>query len=452
MASTVPVNRLAVQLRADPARVVIRPFTPADDPPLEGSTARTRAQKLADRVLDLSDTEFREELARVIAGVSARHRGIEDVLLRRFHEVNGKMISARPVSSEQAHLIGAYFCEEYSFEAAALFNPSIVADPDQTGVAAGALRFILSLRGVGEGHVSSITFRTGLFTREGDVVMDAASTQAISPRIEMIPGGEPDDPGVRLSCEESRNMSEIVIFPVTYRQRHGIEDLRLVRFVDDDGNPTYLGTYTAFSGEEIREELLQTTDFTTFELIALRGPAAINKGLALFPRKIGGHYAMLGRLDHENIWLLKSDDLYHWGTGTKILSPQWAWEFVQLGICGCPIEIDEGWLVLTHGVGPIRNYCIGACLLDKADPTKVLGRLASPLLRPSPDERDGYVPNVIYSCGGLVSGRTLLLPYAVADSFTTIATVSVDAMLAAMTRSPEPEETSAGTPIRLLPT
>lgn len=432
MASNVFVNHLPIQLRADPARVVIRPFIPADEPQPPGSIEPTRAQCLADRVLNLSEVELRDELERVIGSLSDRHRNIGEVLLRRFHEVNGMMIAARPVRSDQAHLLGAYFCEEYSFEAAALFNPSIVAHPDQTGIAAGALRFILSLRGVGEGHVSSITFRTGVFAPDGAVVIDATSSQAISPRIEMIPGGEPGDPGVRLSCEESRNISEIVIFPITFRQRHGIEDLRLVRFVDEDGNQTYIGTYTAFSGEEIREELLRTTDFATFELNALRGPAAVNKGLALFPRKIDGQYAMLGRLDHENIWLLKSSDLYHWDAGTKILSPRWVWEFIQLGICGCPIEIDEGWLVLIHGVGPVRNYCIGACLLNKADPSKVLGRLATPLLRPSPHERDGYVPNVIYSCGGLVSGRTLILPYAVADSFTTIATVCVDELLAAM--------------------
>jgi predicted GH43/DUF377 family glycosyl hydrolase len=425
-------NHLPIQLRADPARVVIRPFVPAGEPVPAGSSKPTRAQCLANRVLELGEPELRKELARVIANLSDRHRVIEDVLLRRFHEVNGLMIAPCAVSDAQALLIGAYFCEEFSFEAAALFNPSIVAHPDQTGLAPGAVRFILSLRGVGEGHVSSITFRCGVFTSDGAVIMDEASTQAISPRIEMIPGGEADDPGVRLSCEENRDLSEIVIFPITYRQRHGIEDLRMVRFVDDDGHPTYLGTYTAFSGEDIREELLRTTDFATFELIALRGPAAVNKGMALFPRRIDGQFAMLGRLDHENIWLLQSTDLYNWDTGTKILSPRWVWEFVQLGNCGSPIEIDEGWLVLIHGVGPVRNYCIGVCLLDKADPTKVLGRLAEPLLRPGQLERDGYVPNVIYSCGGLVSGRTLVLPYAVADSFTTFATVSIDGLLAAM--------------------
>jgi hypothetical protein len=209
MASNVFVKHLPIQLRADPARVVIRPFTPADEPPPPGSSRQTRAQGLADRVFDLSDDDVGDELARVIASLSKRHRNISEVLLRRFHEVNGVMIAAREVRTDQAHLLGAYFCEEYSFEAAALFNPSIVAHPDQTGIAAGALRFILSLRGVGEGHVSSITFRTGSFTSDGAIVMDAASSQAISPRIEMIPGGEIGDPGVRLSCEDSRDLSEI---------------------------------------------------------------------------------------------------------------------------------------------------------------------------------------------------------------------------------------------------
>ena len=434
MTLSLPATHLPIQLRADPARVVIRPFVPADEPRPAGSTARTRAQGLADRVLGLSEDGLRDELARVIATLAERHRDIEALLLRRYHKVNGLLIAPDPVSSDQAHLLGAYFCEEYSFEAAALFNPSIVAHPDQTGMAAGDLRVILSLRGVGEGHVSSITFRSGVVRADGTIAMDPASRYAISPRIEMIPDGDPGDPGVRLFCGESHDLSEIVIFPITFRQRHGIEDLRLVRFVDDEGHATYLGTYTAFSGEEIREELLRTTDFATFELNALRGPAAVNKGMALFPRKVGGRYAMLGRLDHENIWLLRSTDLYHWDSGTQILAPRWAWEFIQLGVCGCPIELDEGWLVLIHGVGPVRNYCIGACLLDKADPSRVLGRLPVPLLRPSEVERDGYVPNVIYSCGGLVHGRTLILPYAVADSFTTFATICVDGLLGAMIR------------------
>jgi len=430
---SVPVNHLPIQLHADPARVVIRPFFPADETQPADCTRTTRAQGLANHVLAMSQIELEEAVAQVIGSISDRHRQMEEVLMRRFHEISGELIHVGPVSPLQAQLLGAYFCEEYSFEAAALFNPSIVLHPDQSNLTTGSVRFILSLRGVGEGHVSSITFRTGTYVSEGTVIMDPASPYAISPRIETIPDDASDDPGLKLSCEESRDLSEVVIFPITFHQRHGIEDLRLARFVDDDGTVSYLGTYTAFSGEDIREEMLRTSDFATFHLNALRGAAAVNKGMALFPRRIDGRYVMLGRLDHENIWLLTSDDLYRWDAGTMILSPQWGWEFVQLGNCGCPIEIEEGWLVLLHGVGAVRNYCIGACLLDKADPTKVLKRLANPLLRPSPLERDGYVPNVIYSCGALVSGRTLILPYAVADSFTTFATVSVDAILAAMT-------------------
>jgi predicted GH43/DUF377 family glycosyl hydrolase len=429
MTPEIVLNHSPILLHADPLRVVLRPFTPADDPPQPGSAVPGRAQGLANRVLALSAQDLDDELARVIANFSDRHRNIADVLLRRFHAIAGTLIADQPMSLTQQHLIGAYFSEEYAFEAAALFNPSIVAHPDQSHVAPGALRFILSLRGVGEGHISSIAFRTGMIGADGSITLDPASPLATSPHIEIL---QPDDSGVRLSCRECRDLSEIVIFPITLQQSHGIEDLRLVRFVEDDGAVTYLGTYTACSGQDIREELLQTNDFSTFLLTPLRGAAAVNKGMALFPRRIGGRYATLGRLDHENIWLLRSDDLRDWDDGTKILSPRWMWEFVQLGNCGSPIEIDEGWLVLIHGVGPVRNYCVGACLLDKEDPAKVLGRLAVPLLRPGALERDGYVPNVIYSCGALVNGRTLILPYAVADSFSTFATLALDDLLAAM--------------------
>ncbi|WP_244624684.1 glycoside hydrolase family 130 protein [Sphingomonas sp. So64.6b] len=419
-------------IRADPSRVVIRPFMPADDPPAFASAGCSRAQRVANRVLSLDETQLRHEWERVSDGLSNRHRDIEVILSRRFHEVNGLVIDPGSVTSTQALLIGGYFSEEYSFEAAALFNPSIVAHPDQSRTPAGAIRFILSLRGVGEGHISSVTFRTGLWSADGAVTLDEPSAEAISPRVESIPGGAPDDPGVRLFCDASRDLSEVVIYPITDHQRQGIEDLRLVRFTNDDGIVTYLGTYTAFGGRAIRQELLRTADFATFELSALRGDATANKGMALFPRKIGGRYAMLGRQDHENIWLLMSDDLYNWQGGTRTVTPRWPWEFIQIGNCGSPIEIDEGWLVLTHGVGAVRNYCIGACLLDKTDPTKVMARMTHPLLRCRAEERDGYVPNVIYSCGAILNRRTLLLPYAIADSFTTFARIEVDALLAAM--------------------
>ena len=426
------VTHLSILLRPDPARVVIKPYVPAEAPPGYVTKDSPRAQRVADRVLGLDEVGLDHELKRVFENLDRRHCDAQHILLRRYHEVNGLVIEHRKVTHKQALLIGAYFCEEYAFEAAALFNPSIVVHPDQTGMAAGAVRFILSLRGVGEGHVSSVTFRTGICGADGAIIIDPPSHLAVSPRIEYIPGGNPDDPGVRLICENSRELSEIVLFPVTPSQRHGIEDVRLVRFTDDDGIVTYFGTYTAFSGQNIRQELLRTADFKTFELTALSGSATANKGMALFPRRIAGRYMMLGRQDHENIWLLSSDNLYDWQGGTKIIAPRWPWEFVQIGNGGSPIEIDEGWLVLTHGVGAVRNYCIGACLLDRDDPSRLLARTRHPLIRPTPEERYGYVPNIAYTCGAIVHDRTLLMPFAVADSVTTFATVPLDRLLAGM--------------------
>ena len=423
------ITHLPIILRPDPARVVVRPFVPADDP---APRDRPRAQRIADRVLALDTTELGIELDRVTAALSERHRDLGEVFSRRYHDVNGLLIDHCAITRAQSLLIGAYFSEEYAFEGAALLNPSIVPHPDQSEMMPGDVRFVLSLRGVGEGHVSSVTFRTGICHPDGSIFLDTPGLQTITPRIEMIPGGAPDDPGVRLSCDNDHDLSQTVIFPVTARQRHGIEDMRLVCFTDDDGNITYYGTYTAFSGEAIRQEILRTTDFKTFELTALRGDAATGKGMALFPRRIDGRYAMLGRQDHENISLLTSTDLYDWQGGTTIVSPQWPWEYVQIGNCGSPLEIDEGWLVITHGVGPVRNYCIGACLLDRKDPSKLLARTTHPLIRPSPDQRYGYVPNIAYTCGAMVHGRTLVLPYALADSFTTFATVPLELLLGKM--------------------
>lgn len=411
---------------------MLRPFVPAENGGLPHGPTRPRVERILDRVLALDAGQLEQELGRVVASLAGRHREVESVLRRRFYDIVEPHVGERSVTPRQALLAGAYFVEEYSFEAAALFNPSIVAHPDQSGVAAGAVRVVLSLRGVGEGHVSSITFRTGIFTAGGRLEIDPPSPWAVSPQIEPIPGGAADDPGVRFYCGEQEDLSSLVIFPVTFRQRHGIEDLRLVRFTEEDGHSVYLGTYTAVSGEAIRQELLRTRDFVSFELQALRGAMSGTKGMALFPRRIVGHYAMLGRQDHENIWLLRSNDLYTWDTGTIVISPRWPWEFIQLGNSSPPIEIDEGWLVITHGVGPVRNYCLGACLLDKRDPSKLLARTAEPLIRPSAQTRDGYVPNVAYSCGALALGRTLLLPYGVADSFTAFATVSIDALVGAM--------------------
>lgn len=427
-ASTGPVVANAqLRLMPDPTRVVIRPFVPVDP-----DSESYRADRISQRVFALSPADLKEELHRTMTSLASRHRDIGEMLSRRFDEINGPIISRCAASADQARLIGAYFSEEYSFEACAVLNPSIVAHPDQATETSRDLRFILSLRGVGEGEVSSITFRSGTWHADGNVTLEPASRTALSPRIEMRPGPTAESPDVRLHCDAGRDLSEIVIFPVTASQRHGIEDLRLVRFVEESGEVTYLGTYVAFSGTGIRQEMLKTSDFRTFDLSALRGDAAANKGLALFPRKIAGRYAALSRKDHENIWFVQSDDLHDWKDGTLALAPRWPWEFVQIGTCGPPIELDEGWLVITHGVGSVRNYCLGACLLDKADPSRVLARSASPFLRPSGAQRDGFVPNVIYSCGALLRGRMLLLPYAVADNFTAFATVDVDRLIQEM--------------------
>jgi predicted GH43/DUF377 family glycosyl hydrolase len=426
-----PLRPLQVELHPDAARVALRPFTPAEN---GGGTQpiRPRVQRIVDRVLSLAAEAVQEELGRVLASLTERHGDLERVLMRRYYDLAESCLCGRVASRDQQLLIGAYFVEEYSFEATALFNPSVVPHPDQSRLKPGSIRLVFSLRGVGEGHLSSISFRTGELTSAGELRIDQPTRWPVSPLIESIPGGAPDDPGVRLYYGENDDLSQIVIFPVTYRQRGGIEDLRLVRFTEEDGHATYLGTYTAFSGESIRQELLRTRDFVNFELNALRGTLSATKGMALFPRRVDGHYAMLGRQDHENIWLLFSNELYEWNTGEIIVQPRWPWEFVQMGNCGSPIEIDEGWLFITHGVGSVRNYSLGACLLDKNDPSKVIARSTRPLIRPTPAERDGYVPNVAYSCGALAFGRTLLLPFGVADTFTSFASVSVDALLQEM--------------------
>ena len=426
------VTHLPITLRPDPTRVVIKPFVPAEGPPGDVPEHHARAQRIADMVLSFDPATLNEELRRVCESLSSRYHASDEILLRRFAELDGSYIAKCTVTRDQSMLIGAFFSEEYAFEAVALFNPSIVPHLDQTGLAPGEQRFILSLRAVGEGHLSSITFRTGVIDADNGITIDPASPLAVVPKIDLLPDPNGDGEFVRLTCDAERDLSEVVLFPVTPAQRHGIEDLRMVRFSEADGASCYYGTYTAFSGQDIRQELLVTQDFRTFDLRTLYGPATANKGMTLFPRRIGGRYAMLGRGDHESIWYLTSDDLYRWDVGERIILPRFAWELVQLGNGGSPIEIDEGWLVLSHGVGAVRNYCIGAFLLDKNDPTKLLGRAAAPVIRPTLDERFGMVPNIAYSCGAMVHGRTLILPYALADSITTFATMPVDRLLATM--------------------
>jgi predicted GH43/DUF377 family glycosyl hydrolase len=327
-------------------------------------------------------------------------------------------------------LIGAYFLNEYSFEASALFNPSIVPHPDQSGAPKGGLRFILSLRAVGEGHVSSLTFRAGTIAADGSLAVDPTARLASSPRIGRRTSGLGGEE-VEVIFKPDEDISERVIFPVTETQSNGIEDARFVKF-DDGDRSIYYATYTAYSGRAIRSELIETSDFISFRLSPLQGSASHNKGMALFPRRIDGKYAMIARQDNENLYLIYSDDLYRWDGGQAILKPQFPWEFVQIGNCGSPIELDEGWLLLTHGVGPVRKYSIGAALLDKNDPLKVLARSREPLLRPEPSEREGYVPNVVYTCGAMRHNDQIILPYAVSDTFSNFATVKISTLLSTM--------------------
>ncbi len=416
---------LDIELKPDPARTVIRPFN-FGYPAQFAEGRETRAEAVAGRLMGL-DPALRERMLRLLHdAMHTRHRNVDQVFLRRFEEVKGDLGLVVETECDKL-LIGAYFSQEYAFESAALFNPSIVSVPDQDPDD-DSIAFILSLRGVGEGHISSVTFRSGTWDGADGLVIDPVSSQGVPPRIE-----KDDDAGwVRLRSDDSENISETVIFPTLPSQRQGIEDVRLVQFTEDDGTQSVIGTYTAFDGRDARAELLRGIDVRTYEMRAMTGAMSGYKGMALFPRRIDGQFVMLGRQDNENIWLLRSDDLHVWETGEIILGPEYPWEFVQMGNCGSPLEIDEGWLVFTHGVGLVRGYCVGACLLDKHDPRKVLARTPSPLLFPSGEQRGGYVPNVTYSCGALQHKRRILLPYAIADEYSAFAVGSVDDLLSVM--------------------
>ncbi len=405
----------------------MRPFKPATEPRDLNPTDKTRANHIVDRVLSLDCETTASQLTDVLENFQGRHRNLLRAFEERADEMEEAFASHVTFTQMQRQLVGAYFLNEYSFEASALFNPSIVPHPDQSGLAAGSLRFVLSLRAVGEGHISSVTFRSGVVTSDGRVSVDSTARLASSPTVRLRP--ESDDIEIVFKADE--DISERVIFPITESQSNGIEDARFVEF-KDSGSKIYYATYTAYSGRAIRSELIETSDFLSFRLSPLKGDAARNKGMALFPKKIGGKYAMIARQDNENLYLIYSDDLHTWNGGQEILKPQYPWEFVQIGNCGSPIELEEGWLLLTHGVGPVRKYSIGAALLDKNDPSKVIGRLCEPLLRPDPSEREGYVPNVVYTCGAMRHNDKIIFPYAVSDTFSNFATIEIAALIKAM--------------------
>lgn len=482
--TAIPIHRHEVLLRPESSRVIIRPFIPVSS---------QRISTIIGRALSLTESEVRDELQHVCEEFESRHLNIDAILLAHYAKVEPHVFTQRHLSDQRKLLIGSLFSGEYALESAALFNPSIVAHPDQSGIAEGSLRFIMSLRATGEGHISSIEFRDGLLTAEGAVsfapVSRYVSASEVLPnpnyrkktfilklhemgfdndcsssvmarlggqftrgeladsvtqfRRETLPLSHDTkrtldciqwlaDSNYELRFSSKLALSERIIFPVSSNESNGIEDARFVRFVDDDGSVMYYATYTAYNGRAILPQFIETEDFLHFRMLTLNGSALENKGMALFPRRIGGRYVMLSRQDDENLFVMFSDNLHYWNVPQMLLKPAEVWESVKVGNCGSPIETPQGWLVITHGVGPMRKYCIGAALLDLDDPTKVIGRLRRPLLSPEGNEREGYVPNVVYSCGSLLHGEKLILPYAMSDYATAIATLSLADVLAAL--------------------
>jgi len=381
-------------------------------------------------VLRLDSEASAHLLSEVLENFEGRHRNLLDIFESRAAEMEEAFAPHAQLNKTQRGLIGAYFLNEYSFEASALFNPSIIRHPDQTGAPEHGCRFILSLRAVGEGHISSLTFRSGTVGPDGDITVDPTARLASVPKIRSRTSVALGD-DVEVAFQPEQELSERVIFPITASQSNGIEDARFVEF-NDEGRKTFYATYTAYSGRAIRSELLATTDFLSFRMTPLSGSASHNKGMALFPRKIDGRYAMIARQDNENLYLIYSDDLHTWEGGRSIIQPAHPWEFVQIGNCGSPVELDDCWLLLIHGVGPVRKYSIGAVLLDKKDPSKILARSREPLVHPEPTEREGYVPNVVYTCGAMRHRDQIILPYAVCDTFSNFATIKISALIQAV--------------------
>jgi predicted GH43/DUF377 family glycosyl hydrolase len=482
------------RLLPDPRRVITKPFLLGEASVANGDS---RVKTILDRVLAIPEEKVAATLEEILRDFSSRHRDFEQVLEDHFRLVSRHLDPTESLSPERRLLIGAYCSHEYSIEAAALCNPSIVPAPDQSGLPRGASRFILSLRAVGEGHISSIEFRSGVIELGGKIAFDS-----ISPFVSMgkrVPNpsyekqvfhskmGElgfhnevsrwvldrlPDrfDLGElmgAIAASRTQNIprpmrretievihwlatsnydvifspdsaiSERVIFPQGPTESHGMEDARFVRFVEDDGSACYYATYTAYDGHDILPQLIETRDFLQFDVRTLNGTGAQNKGMALFPRRIGGRFAMLSRHDGESLYFMTSENIRFWHDAEILSIPRRRWEIIQIGNCGSPIETEEGWLVLTHGVGPMRTYAIGAMLLDLDDPQRVIGQLPGPLLVCAPDEREGYVPNVVYTCGGMLHNKQLILPYGFSDMGIRIATVPVDDLLAQLRNQAE---------------
>ena len=483
----IKIKRLPICIEPDPSRVIVRRFVPGD----EG-----RVRSIIDRIMGLSEREVDELTDQLRDSFQGRHRHGAAAVADNFDAVQQYVADPSAVSLRRKLLIGAYFTMEYAIEAAALFNPSMVPALDQSGLPPGSTRFLMSLRATGEGHISSIVFRRGVVDAQGSISIDSPSPVShqlevahdvayektlfrqklvemgsYSDDAESILDRLPDSltladikEGIEQArrscdapeaiCQAAESMlwvarsnytlrvpagtdpSEAVIFPTSENESRGIEDARLVRFTEDDGSTCYFGTYTAYNGHAIMPQLLegrqQPDGDVRIDVHTMSGSQAQNKGMALFPRRLNGRYAMIGRLDNENLFLMYSDNVRRWDEAVLLQRPKFAWEFVQIGNCGSPLETDAGWLLLTHGVGPMRQYSIGAMLLDRHDPSRIIGQTRKPLLVPTAEERSGYVPNVVYSCGGMIHGDTLIIPYAMSDMCSKFATVSLTDLLAAL--------------------
>ena len=479
------VRHSPAHIAADRSRVVTRLFVPGH----EGFDEQdSRSSAVLQRVLALTDDDAQRSLDDVMARFNGRHHCLTDTFLRHADELSDRLDPERQLSPSRRLLLGATFTSEYAIEGAAVCNPSMVIHPDQGRVSQGGARFIVSVRAIGEGHRSSIGFRTGTINGSNDLEFDPPPTFAVTGRqdtamldAEVFRGelrrlrGSGDDADYVLArlgkrfteaelekrlrllekqmatrkqarriislirriaersyavqFENGTPLSERVLLPAMSAESSGMEDARFVRFVEDDATVTYYASYTAYNGTDIRQQLLETQDFLNFTSSPMVGAAADNKGLALFPRRIDGRFAALSRSDRESNTITYSDNPHHWEEGLQCQVPTQSWEILQLGNCGSPIETEAGWLVLTHGVGPMRTYNIGAILLDLEDPTRIIGQLREPLLSPATDEQDGYVPNVVYSCGSLLHSGMLVLPYGIGDSAIGVATVPLDELL-----------------------
>jgi predicted GH43/DUF377 family glycosyl hydrolase len=481
----VSVTRKNIKFLPDSSRVVARYFMNGDE----------RTKELIGRILMMSNIEVNNTLEQINREFARRHRNLSVLFYKHYDKakyiLEQLQINESSLSDERKMLIGSYLTMEYSIESAAFFNPSIVEDFDQSGLEKGEKRVVISFRATGEGHVSSIVFRRGILDKDNNLRMmrigdsiDKAEVlhkmmfnkkRILSKLAEMhtldiyssilldLPDffeysvfksllkKELESPNISKEKKEAfeevlwvmnsfydiqfkhdSDISERVIFPISEAESRGIEDARFVRFVDDDNSESMMGTYTAYNGHSILSKLITTEDFYTFRVMPLYGDGSMGKGMALFPKKIKGKYAMLGRVDGVNNYLMYSSKVNEWKNPKIIQRPQFAWEYTQVGNCGSPLWTEQGWLVITHGVGAMRRYCIGASLFDLDDPSIEIGRLSEPLLAPLEEEREGYVPNVVYSCGSIIHNNSLILPYAVSDYCSTYAVIDMAELLEAL--------------------